>query len=207
MAAFALATAIPVIDKIVTAIFPKPGDKEKKTKKEATDAVAADKSSSAAALKALGDELTLVAQLLTSCLPAEDGIVRMKAFLDAKKAEKLTKSDELAIQKGWDIVKESLQDIKQKETKTAVSALSDEFTKSTFLDVINADTKGIDSDLKAWAMDELRDDVNELYKALNKVNKVASQVIGGLAKELTKASTAQGKTSGATPPSTKKASD
>ena len=191
MAAFAaaLTTAIPVIDKIVSAIWPKDA---RKSKTDATSAVSDLKQESGAALKSLSDELSLLATLLESCLPAEDGIVSMRAVLNATKKGALCDDDKLTIQKSWDLVKDNIKEIKDKQ-KAAVNAISDEFTKSTFLEVINADLSSIDEDLKKWAFDPLRQDVNDLYKILNKVNKVAPQVIAGISLGLGRLSATQSK--------------
>ena len=201
MAAFAaaLTTAIPVIDKIVSTIWPS-GDKKdtKKSKTDAASAVSDLKEESGGALKSLSDELLLLATLLESCLPAEDGIVSMRAVLNATRKGALCDDDKLTIQKSWDLVKANIKEIKDKQ-KTAVSAISDEFTKSTFLEVVNANLNDIDEDLKKWAFDPLRQDVNDLYKSLNKVNKVAPQVIAGISVGLGKLSATQTKPQGGKP--------
>lgn len=87
MAAFAsaLTSAIPIVEKVISAIWP-PSDKSKKTTKDATDtpAVSALKQSSSEALKSVSDQLSVVATLLESCFPAEDAVVSMQAVLGAK---------------------------------------------------------------------------------------------------------------------------
>jgi uncharacterized protein YoxC len=195
MAAFAtaLTTAIPVIDKIVSAIFPK--DKDKKSKDDAISVVAPIKSASGDALQSVSEELSLIAKLLASCLRAEDGIVIMKAVLETNKIGDLSAADKLTIRKSWSVVKKNLKEISDKDTKKLVGAISDVFTKSTFLEVINADTDSIDGDIKEkeWALEPLGRDVDELHKSLDKVNTVAVQVVDSLADGLEKLSTAQSK--------------
>ncbi|MGA8028548.1 MAG: hypothetical protein WB992_15500 [Bryobacteraceae bacterium] len=200
MAAFAgaLTAAIPVIDKIVKAIFPG-SEREKKTKKEAKDAVADEKSASGAALRSVSDELQLIATLLEYCLPAEDGIVSIRAVLEANKAGNLSPADQLTIRKSWRAVKKNLGKISDNETKKAVKGISDVFTKSTFLEVIDADTDSIDQDIGGtgpWALGPLGTEVSKLYDLLNEVNKVAGRVVGGISDELGKLSTAQSKKTG-----------
>jgi hypothetical protein len=200
MAAFAgaLAAAIPVIDKIVTAIWPKGDDKKRVVKKDATSAVSAQKDASVTALKSVGEELSIIATLLESCLPAEDGVVSMRGVLEANKGGALGEADKAAIRRSWASVKRNIKQISDKQTKTAVELIGDVFTKSTFLDVINADIDGTDEDVKDWATDQLIKDVNGLYKCLNQANKVAAQVIAGIAVGLKQASDAQKKKPAAT---------
>jgi hypothetical protein len=191
MAGFAgaLAAAIPVIEKVVAAIWPDPTRAKKKDAAEKT--VATQKSESGDALKKVGDELTTVADLLEQCLPAEDGIVVIKAVLEANKGGVLTREDKLTIDIALDAVKK-IADITQ-ETKKAVRTITDEFTKRTFLKVIEAKTSGIDEALKALNLNVLAVEVDKLYVILNDVNQVAAQVVGGIAQGLGTASAEQKK--------------
>ncbi len=195
MAAFAsaLATAIPVIDKIVSAIWPSGDSKKKKGKDDAGSAVSSLKEESGDALKTLSEELSVIATLLEACLPAEDGMVSIQAVLRANKRGELSESDKLTIKKSWDLVKANLKKIGDKETKEAVDEISDVFTRSTFLDVVNADPDDIEEDLKAWALAELSKDVDVLHGYLNKVNKVAVVVVTGISGGLGKLSASQNK--------------
>jgi hypothetical protein len=199
MAAFAsaLATAVPVIDKIVSAIWPSGDSKKKKAKDEAAPAVSSLKDASSEALRSLSDELSIIATLLEACLPAEDGVVSIQAVLRANRKGELSESDKLIIKKSWDLIKNNLKKIGDKETKKAVDEISDVFTRSTFLDVVNAGTDDIEEDLKAWALADLKNDVDVLYGYLNKVNRVAVQVVSGISSGLGKLSASQSKKSAA----------
>jgi hypothetical protein len=194
MAAFAaaLTSAIPVIDKIVSAIWPDPS--KKKTKDQASPAVSDLKAASADALKSVSEELSVVATLLDACLPAEDSIVSMRAVLNANDKGTLSEADKLSLQKWWKNVKRQIKKISDAGTKKSVEALSDIFTKATFLEVINADTDSIDVDMTQWSLGPLTKDVESLYRSLNKVNTIASQVVGDISAGLMKLSAAQKKT-------------
>jgi hypothetical protein len=198
MAAFAgaLTSAIPVIEKVISAIWPSSSDKNKKKTKQDADAapgVASLKQLSSDALKSLSGQLSLVANLLESCLPAEDAIVGMQAVLKANNKGQLSGDDKLTLKKEWDNVKKNLKKISDKDTVKSVQALNDTFTRTTFMKVLNADTDGIDEDMKDWSLAPLTTDVDTLYGYLDAVNDVAVQVIVGISQGLTDASAAQAK--------------
>lgn len=191
----ALAAAIPVIGEIVKTIFGNK-DKDKKTKKEADAAVAPEKNASSAALKSISDELSLIGILLEYCLPAEDGIVIIKAVLEANKTGDLSSADKRVIKRSWKLVGTNLSKAREKDIVKTVNGITDEFTKNTFLDVINADTDSIGQDIEGsgeWALGPLKDDVNQLHDLLKKINKVGGRVVGGIAVELGKLAVAQKK--------------
>lgn len=198
MAAFAgaLTSAIPIVEKVISAIWPS-SDKNKKTKKDATDspAVSALKQSSGEALKSVSDQLSLVSTVLESCFPAEDAVVSMQAVLAANGKGELSGDDKLAVKKWWDAAKKEIKKISDKDTTKAVQVLEDTFTRATFLKVINADTDGIDEDIKEWALIPLGKDLDKLYGYLDAVNDVAVQVAAGISQGLAKLSAAQSKPS------------
>jgi hypothetical protein len=198
MAAFAaaLTSAIPIVEKVISAIWSS-SDKSKKTKKDATDApaVSALKQSSGEALKSVSDQLSLVSTVLEACFPAEDAVVSMQAVLAANGKGTLSDDDKLALQKWWDNAKKGIQKISDKDTIKSVKALDDTFTRSTFLKVIDADTDDIDEDLKRWAVGPLTKDLDKIYGLLDAVNDVAVQVALGISQGLEKLSAAQNKPS------------
>jgi hypothetical protein len=195
MAAFASAlAAVPVIEKIISAIWPA-GDKSKKTKQEASNvpAVSALAQASSDALKSASDQLALVSTVIDSCFVAEDDIVRMQAVLEATADGALTEDDKLALQKWWDEAKKKIDRISDKDTLKSVKALDDVFTRTTFLKVINANTDAVDQDLKKWSIKPLWKDLAKVSDALDDVNTVAVQVIAGLGNGLAKLAAAQTK--------------
>lgn len=192
---FAIAAAIPVIEKIIQTIFPQHA--EKNIKGPTKDAINRTKAESSTALKLVGDELTTISTLLEQCLPAEDGMVTIKAVLDGNEDGELTHADLAEIGRAWKTVTQNLSRI----DKVKLDGISDTSTKRKFLDIINADTnattqaiadsKDADTKTKIRAQKELATSMSGLHKALLEVNLVAGTVIGEIASELIKLSEEQ----------------
>lgn len=193
---FAIAAAIPVIEKIIQTIFPHKTDKDK-IKGPAKDAIEKAKGESSAALKLVGSELDTISKLLEQCLPAEDGMVSIVAVLDANDGGELTHADLKIIGRAWDAVTENLGRV----DKVKLEGISDVSTKRKFLNILNADTKATtqaikdsedgDAKTKRRAQRDLAAGMNALHKALLEVNMIAGTVIGEVASELLKASAEQ----------------
>ena len=191
---FAIAAAIPVVEKIIETIF-KPNDTKAKAK--ANEAVKGEKDQSSAALKSVSDELATISLLLEQCLPAEDAIVTIKGVLDGTGTEELTHSDLSVINRSWHTLLQNLSRI----NKLKVDNISDVYTQRIFLNVIDQDTDGVTQTIKdsadpdqrtrATAQRSLAQDMKALHDALVEVNKVGGTVIGEIANELSKLSVAQ----------------
>jgi hypothetical protein len=187
MAAFAaaLTSAIPLVEKVVSAIWPA-DPKKSKNKNDANNAVAPLKQASAEALKSLSDQLSLVGGLLEACFPAQDALTTMRAVLKASNKGPLSDDDKFVLQRSWTDAKNKIKKMSDRDTVKAIRALEDVFTRTTFLKLVNASTDDIDADIKAWAVTSLAKDVETIWGYLDAVDDVAVQVTAEVAQGLAK---------------------
>lgn len=177
----AITAAFPAISTIINAIWPKQNDPTKQTKATATQATKELQQQSVQGLSQMTQitsELDTITLFLANCIVADDQVIAMRTYLDAKTT--ITPADVLQLNDYWNTAKGRLGNLKS--AGSAVAIMNDASVQVVLQAVVNATagpTDSISQELSAGTpgLKLLNSNLQQLDGQLSAANALSGQVI------------------------------